>query len=80
MSPVDRVERFRKQVADCEAKAASARSEETRRAWLICARGWRSMLEKEELKYLDEPASTLIPAGSHTEIEDALRELVAKSR
>jgi hypothetical protein len=66
-------------VADCESKAEKARTEETRRAWLIAARDWKKMAEREELKYLDTSASTLIPNGNNVELEDAIRRLAAKS-
>ena len=74
----NRIERFRHQVADCEARAAAARTPENRRAWLIAARGWRLMAEREALKYLEQPAATLIPTGS--EVEDALKELAQRAR
>jgi hypothetical protein len=80
MSTSERVARFRRQVAECQAKAVAARSEENRRAWLICARGWQSMVEKEELRYVSEPASTLIPSGPNTEVEAVLKDLAKKSR
>jgi hypothetical protein len=72
----DRATRFRQQIAQCEAKAEAARTEETRRAWLICANGWRSMLEKEELNYVSEPTATLIPDN----LQDNLRQLARKNR
>lgn len=78
MNATDRATRFRQQIAQCEAKAAAARTEETRRAWLICARGWQTMLDKEETKYLDDPGVTLIPAGPN--LEDSLRQLAQKNR
>ena len=52
MSMSDRVSRFREQVAECQAKAAAAKTDETRRAWLICARDWQRMHDKEELRYV----------------------------
>lgn len=77
MSTSERVARFRQQVAECQAKAAAAKTDETRRAWLICARDWQRMVDKEELKYVSEPASTLIPGGQETEA--ALKVLAQKA-
>ena len=80
MSTSERVARFRQQVADCQAKAAAAKTDETKRAWLVCARGWQAMLDKEELKYVSEPASTLIPSGPNTDLETSLKALAQKAR
>jgi hypothetical protein len=41
---------FRRQAAESETKAANARTEETRRAWLIIARDWAKMAEREEIQ------------------------------
>ncbi len=46
----ERILKFRKQVTECEHKAAQARTEETRRAWLIAARDWAAMAEREQAK------------------------------
>ena len=80
MTVTDRVARFRQQFAECQAKAAAAKTDETRRAWLICARDWQKMLDKEELRYVSEPASTLIPGGANTEMESALKTLKERTR
>ena len=80
MSSDERVERFQRQVAECQAKADAARTEETRRAWLIAAREWSSMLERERMRYVAEPAATLIPSGANTRLEAGLKELAGKSR
>ena len=37
------------------------------------------MVEKEELRYVSEPATTLIPGGPNTEVEAALKALAQKS-
>ena len=80
MSTTDRAEQFRRQVAGCQAKAAAARTEETRRAWLIAARGWQDMLEREESKSLNGPATSLIPGGVNADLETALKELAVRAR
>ena len=63
------------QLAECAQKAATARTEETRRAWLIAARGWQKMIEQLELKSQRtvEPAANFIP-----EVDDLLKQLAAK--
>jgi hypothetical protein len=77
MDTAKRVAYFRDQVAECERRSANARNDSDKRAWLIAARGWKNMAEREELKYLDAPAATLIPAGEG--LEDVLDKLAAKS-
>src|SRR5262245_1329412 len=57
----ERIEFFRQQVARSEKNASSARSDEMKRAWMICAREWRKMVRDEELKFLAETAPTLVP-------------------
>ena len=47
-----RAETVRRQAAESETKAANARTDETRRAWLIIARDWSKMAEREESKTL----------------------------
>jgi hypothetical protein len=37
-------------------------------------------VEKEELRYVSEPASTLIPSGPNTEVKAVLKDLAKKSR
>jgi len=46
----NRIELFRKRVLEAETKAFTARTEESRRAWLIVARDWTKMLEREEAR------------------------------
>jgi hypothetical protein len=80
MSVAERSAFFRDQAAEGRKKAAEARSEEMRRAWLIVARDWTKMAEREELKYLDAPESKLSPEDNPTAaLEDAIRELAARS-
>jgi hypothetical protein len=45
-----RVARFRQQAAESELKAAKSKIEETRRAWLIVAREWTKMADRETAK------------------------------
>ena len=47
-----RAEMFRRQAGESVIKAANARTEETRRAWLIIARDWTKMAEHDEAKTL----------------------------
>jgi hypothetical protein len=61
-SPAERVVLFRGKAAECQLRAASAKTEESRRAWLICARDWNKMAEREEAevaKPLTQLASAL---------------------
>ena len=58
MGQTDRALLFRQRAADSEQKAAEARSEEMRRAWLIIARDWTTMAQREELKSLSELAGS----------------------
>ena len=46
----NRIELFRKRVLEAKTKAFTAKTEETRRAWLIVARDWTKMLEREEAR------------------------------
>ena len=47
----DRTDLFRKRALDAESKAFLAKTEETRRAWLIVARDWTIMADREYLKF-----------------------------
>jgi hypothetical protein len=75
MNSINRADFLRAQFAECEQKAASARTDETRRAWLIAARGWQKMIEQLELKDVKtvEPPVSLVP-----EVDDLVRRLAAK--
>ena len=44
---------WRDQAAECERRSANARNVSDKQAWLIAARGWKNMAEREELKHLD---------------------------
>jgi hypothetical protein len=72
----DRAALFRKHALDAESKAFRAQSEPSRRAWMIVARDWTLMAEREELKYLETPDSGLAPQQVE-ELEDAIRQLAA---
>jgi hypothetical protein len=48
----ERVALFRQRAAEAELKASSAKAEESRRAWLIVARDWIRMAERDEAKFL----------------------------
>ena len=52
----DRAGEYRKQALDAESKAFNARTEETRRAWLILARDWNAMADRAEAKGKTEAA------------------------
>jgi hypothetical protein len=41
---------FRKRALEAESKAFNARTEEVKRAWLIVARDWTKMAEREEVR------------------------------
>lgn len=66
MNP-DRAALFRKHALDAESKAFRAQSESSRRAWMIVARDWIRMAEREELKYLDASETRLAPEPSNPE-------------
>ena len=68
---------WRDQAAECERRSANARNVSDKQAWLIAARGWKNMAEREELKHLDAAAAP-IPAGDG--VDDALAKLAAESR
>jgi len=46
----DRADLFRKRALDAESKAFTATTEESRRAWMIVARDWTKMADKEDAK------------------------------
>jgi hypothetical protein len=50
MPTVDRASVYRKNALDAESKAFVARTDDTRRAWLIVAREWTKMAERETAK------------------------------
>ena len=52
---------FRQRAAESESRASAAQSEDMRRAWLIVARDWRRMAERDELRYLDGEVAKLAP-------------------
>jgi hypothetical protein len=61
VEPNGRAALFRQRAAEYEEKAETARSEEMRRSWLILARDWRQMADREELKYHDGQLQKLTP-------------------
>jgi len=66
MNTPDRSALFRRRAAESEQKAAEAKAEETRRAWLIIARDWARMAQREEMKTLSEleaKQTPLVPTG-----------------
>jgi hypothetical protein len=72
----DRAAEFRKHALEAESKAFRAKSEESRRAWLIVARDWTLMAEREELKFVETPETAIAPQQLD-ELEDAVRQLAA---
>lgn len=46
----ERADLFRKRALDAESKAFAAATEESRRAWMIVARDWTLMADKEDAK------------------------------
>jgi hypothetical protein len=46
----DRTLHFRQNAIEAEGKSISARSDESKRAWLIVARDWNLMADREEAK------------------------------
>jgi len=48
MSKQDRAGLYRKRALEAETKAFTARSDEMRRAWMVVARDWTKMAEREE--------------------------------
>lgn len=75
----DRTDLFRKRVLEAESKAFTAKTEETRRAWLIVARDWHLMAEREHLKYHPAPESKLGPEVGVPAVENVIRESIALS-
>jgi hypothetical protein len=47
---------YRQRATEYVQKAETARTPEMQRSWLIVAREWRKMAERDELKYLDGEA------------------------
>ena len=62
MGETSRVEECRKQALFAETKAFNARSEDTRRAWLIIARDWTKMAERAETVAATETALASLAA------------------
>ena len=71
----DRTDLFRKRALDAESKAFVAKAEESRRAWLIVARDWTIMADRERLKYQPATEPKLAPEQDGQSIESAIREL-----
>jgi hypothetical protein len=46
----DRAALFRKRALEAESKAFNARTDEVKRAWLIVARDWTHMAERDEMR------------------------------
>jgi hypothetical protein len=46
----ERALQFQKRAAECHLKASKATTEQMRRAWLIAARDWEKMAEREQAK------------------------------
>ena len=61
MNPWDRVALYRQRAADMEKKSADARTQETKRAYLIIANEWRKMATGLELKFLEASEARLVP-------------------
>lgn len=72
----DRAAQFRKHALEAESKAFRAKTEESRRAWMIVARDWTLMAEREELKFIETPETAIAPQQIE-ELEDAVRQLAA---
>ena len=67
----DRAAHFRKQALEAETKAFNAKTEETRRAWLIVARDWTKMANKEETRsQAEEIEQLLLSAAQKVRRED----------
>jgi hypothetical protein len=52
----ERALQFQKRAAECHLKASKATTEQMRRAWLIAARDWEKMAEREQAKTKAETA------------------------
>ncbi len=52
----DRADLFRKRALDAQTKASASTRDESRRAWMIVARDWTKMADKEDAKA--SPAET----------------------
>ena len=75
----DRTDLFRKRALEAESKAFTAKTEETRRAWLIVARDWTIMADREYLKYHPATEAKLAPEADWQALERAIRNLAAES-
>ena len=73
----DRTDLFRKRALDAESKAFTAKTEESRRAWMIVARDWTIMADREHLKYQPAIEASLAPDDSLPVLENAIRDLAA---
>ena len=49
-SPAERAALYRQRAADSERRAGEITTEELRRSWLIVARDWLAMAEREEAR------------------------------
>ena len=74
----DRTDLFRKRALDAETKAFTAKTDETRRAWLIVARDWTIMADREALKHRLATKARLTPHADKADFESALGELAAR--
>ena len=63
MPTVDRASVYLKNALDAESKAFTARTDNTRRAWLIIAREWTKMAERVTAKP-ETPAGDISPQPS----------------
>ena len=75
----DRTDLFRKRALDAESKAFTAKTEESRRAWMIVARDWTIMADREHLKYHRATEAKLAPHEGSDDLESAIRQLAASS-
>lgn len=73
----DRIAEFCAQALAAESNAFRAKTEPTRRAWMIVAREWNKMAERERLKYHAAPNASLIP---EQELEAGIRALAATTK
>jgi hypothetical protein len=72
MNARERAALYRQRAAYFEAKASTARTDEMCRTWLILAREWCAMVQKDELKHHDSPplASLLALTGANAEASE----------
>ena len=76
----DRTDLFRKHALDAESKAFNAKTDETRRAWLIVARDWTIRADREYLKYHPATKAKLAPEAGADTLESAIRALIPEVR